>query len=189
MNKQELIDCLVRRYDGKYPAIEYLDVDENITRYHSGEHWFESGSIRVSRKEFQQRARQLGYGAEAAEPESWYDYTNQKALRLPPLDYECEYSYSTFLGWKKCKYIGVNSFDSKKYAVIFDFERADYENPRICNNLEFRPLDWNRKAEAERKRVVDAVFEFTYDEDKDYPTWNELAALYDAGFLRMPEDK
>jgi hypothetical protein len=176
----------------------------------------------VSRKEFQQRARQLGYGAEPtfedvsavakgriintsealaqfdndlaehikSKAESdWYCYETQKALRLPPTDYECEYSYSTFLGWKKCKYIGVNSFDSKKYSVIFDFERADYENPRICNNLEFRPLDWNRKAEAERKRVVDAVFEFTYDEDKDYPTWNELAALYDAGFLRMPEDK
>jgi hypothetical protein len=191
MNKQELIDYLVRRYDGEYPASEYLDVDENITRYHSGEYWFESGSIRVSRKEFQQRARELGYGAESAEPESWYDYANQKALRLPPLDYECEYSYSTFLGWKKCKYIGVNSFDSKKYAVIFDFESADYENPRICKILEFRPLDWNRKAEAGRRQLVDAaILKLASFSQIDFDSWEDiLTKLYDAGFLRMPEDK
>jgi hypothetical protein len=49
-----------------------------------------------------------------------------------------------------------------------------------------RPLDYNRKAEAEKKRVVDAVIE-AYDkarEDKGLlQAFNEL---YDLGYLRTP---
>jgi hypothetical protein len=191
MNKQELIDNAVHKFDGEW---RYPDDALYVTR--TGNYFYAMANENDScflctADEFQQRARELGYGAEAAEPESWYDYANQKALRLPPLDYECEYSYSTFLGWKKCKYIGVNSFDSKKYAVIFDFESADYENPRICKILEFRPLDWNRKAEAGRKQLVDAaILKLASFSQIDFDSWEDiLTKLYDAGFLRMPEDK
>jgi hypothetical protein len=118
--------------------------------------------------------------------QGWFDYTNQKALRLPPVGVECEYEDSPEVKhYSKCTILAVLN-------EAFAFSRPDYKNTIFTGNLRthvLRPLDWNRKAEAERKRVVDAVFEFTYDEDKDYPTWNELAALYDAGFLRMPEDK
>jgi hypothetical protein len=225
MNKQELIDYLVRRYDGKYPASEYLDVDENITRYHSGEDWFESGSIRVSKKEFQQRARELGYldeyfavqgidqqkikntlisdvaavakGRIINSPEAlaqfdndlaehmknkseseWYDYANQKALRLPPVGVECE--MLTCNKWELIKMVG---FDDG-FAVVKYLDDKSYHSQSGLPKF-YRPLDHEtRKAEAERKRVVDAA----QKECVNFSS-NDLGRLYDAGFLRMPEDK
>lgn len=51
---------------------------------------------------------------------------------------------------------------------------------------EFRALDWNLKAEQERKRVVDAVLDShinVFSLSK-----REIAeALYDLGFLKLPE--
>jgi len=187
MNKQELIDKLVRRYDGEYPASEYLDVDENITRYHSGEYWFESGSIRVSKKEFQQRARELGYGVEAAKPEGWYCYETQKALRLPPVGEVCK-MYAAAL-WFDVKMIAED--DGKPIVKYMDC--GNYYPASPAEKF-YRPLDHEtRKAEAERKRVVDAAAaKFHASIMPDYsgqPFIDGLSALYDAGFLRMPEDK
>ncbi|QGH73281.1 MAG: hypothetical protein [Podoviridae sp. ctKoA10] len=111
----------------------------------------------------------------------WYDYDNQKAISLPPVDYECEFSDSDFIGWRKCKYIGINSVGSKRFAVIFDSVKKDYINNWIAGDLKFRPLDWNRKAEAEKKRVVDAARNFLG------AMLPQLEALYDAGYLKLPE--
>jgi hypothetical protein len=48
----------------------------------------------------------------------------------------------------------------------------------------FRPLDHaTRKAEAEKKRVVDAARDFLGCMRP------QLESLYDAGYLRMPADK
>jgi hypothetical protein len=61
--------------------------------------------------------------------------------------------------------------------------------PEEC--FTFRPLDWNRKAEAEKKRVVDAATEILYKHA--CATKGELIdgakALYDAGYLRLPANK
>lgn len=106
----------------------------------------------------------------------WYDYETQKALRLPPVGVEVEWSGNGGYHWHKTELIFSDEtvFLTRGYQL---YKTAD-------DSIEFRPLDWNRKAEAERKRVVDAALQVC-------GTLNELALLdlYDAGFLRMPEDK
>jgi hypothetical protein len=111
----------------------------------------------------------------------WYCYETQKALRLPPVG-DKSVSYLAGDGvWIGCEVAA----HYKSGAIV----AHNCGVTLVCKH-ELRPNNFHaRKAEAERERVVDAVFEFTYDEDNDYPTWNELAALYDAGFLRMPGDK
>jgi len=95
---------------------------------------------------------------------SWYDYEQQKAIAdTPPHDTECEYSYSDFIGWKRCKYIGINSHGSKRFAVIFDSDKKEYLNPKVCSELKFRPLDHaTRGKELERKKFVDFVTDLLY---------------------------
>ena len=181
MNKQELIDKAVHELKGEFkPQGRNVVIGGDILALVANNG---TANTVCNKQQFQQRARELGYGVEAAKPEGWYDYTNQKALRLPPVGVECE--MLTGGEWKLITMIGVDG----EFAVVKYFDDNTYNGHSVHPKF-YRPLDHEtRKAEAERKRVVDAVFEFTYDEDKDYPTWNELAALYDAGFLRMPEDK
>jgi hypothetical protein len=144
-------------------------------------HEMEEDTI-CSREEFQQRARELGYGVEAAEPESWYCYETQKALRLPPVGVECEWKPHSPCksDWKKC----VVDYVHGEWVCVTNSN--SYKMKQILNNVKFRPLDHAaRKAEAERKRVVDAA----YDLDSLSLDRQDLEFLYDAGFLRMPEDK
>lgn len=89
----------------------------------------------------------------------WWDYDKLEAISLPPLDYECEYSDSDFVGWRRCKYIGINSRESKKFAVIFDSAKKEYVNNWTGGDLKFRPLDHNRKAEQERREFVKKALE------------------------------
>jgi hypothetical protein len=121
--------------------------------------------------------------------EDWYDYEQQKAItETPPHDTECEYSDSDFIGWKRCKYIGINSHGSKRFAVIFDSEKQEYLNPKICDELKFRVLDRATRAkELEKKRVVDAVMDAI---DGKGIVQNEfiLKKAYDKGFLKLPEN-
>jgi hypothetical protein len=142
-------------------------------------HEMEEDTI-CSREEFQQRARELGYGAETISVESteWYDYTNQKALRLPPVGVECE--MLTCNKWELIKMVG---FDDG-FAVVKYLDDKSYHGQSGLPKF-YRPLDHAaRKAEAERKRVVDAA----QRECVNFSS-NDLGRLYDAGFLRMPEDK
>ncbi len=109
----------------------------------------------------------------------WYDYDNQKALRLPPVGVECEYEDSPEVkGYSKCTILAVLN-------DAFAFSRPDYKNTIFTGNLRthvIRPLDFDRKAKAERKRVVDAVM-------KEFPAANELILcdMYGKGFLRLPD--
>jgi hypothetical protein len=78
------------------------------------------------------------------------------------------------------------------FAVVKYLDDKSYHSQSGLPKF-YRPLDWNRKAEAERKRVVDAAAaKFHASIMPDYsgqPFIDGLSALYDAGFLRMPEDK
>jgi hypothetical protein len=168
----------------------------------------------------EQRASELGYGAEPTfedvsavakgriinSPEAltqfdndlaehmknkaeseWFDYTNQKALRLPPVGVECE--MLTCNKWELIKMVG---FDDG-FAVVKYLDDKSYHSQSGLPKF-YRPLDHaTRKAEAERKRVVDAAAaKFHASIMPDYsgqPFIDGLSALYDAGFLRMPEDK
>lgn len=110
------------------------------------------------------------------ESTSWYDYENQKALRLPPVGVECEVRYARLTDW--CKALVL---DNDTFAY---YENEHWEVMGLSSKIQFRPLDWNRKAEAERKRVVDAVAAHCDRIDKVV-----LFDLYDAGYLRLPADK
>jgi hypothetical protein len=99
----------------------------------------------------------------------WYDYDNQKALRLPPVGSTCK------TGSANWSVLIIAHHDGK--AVYWDYHFCEYESGK-----EFRPLDHDRKAKAERKRVVDAVM-------REFPAANELILcdMYDKGFLRLPD--
>ncbi len=116
----------------------------------------------------------------------WYDYETQKALRLPPVGVEFEVFWpkDTDPKWNK----GVVSHSSSEHLILTfdDGEENYYHSTDIEKNKpEFRPFDWNRKAEAERKRVVDAVYAL----DELSLSRGDLEFLYDKGCLRLPADK
>jgi len=115
----------------------------------------------------------------APEEEGWYDYTTQKALRLPPVGVDVETCNPDQLLYGAGE-SGEVLAHVENTAVI----RMSYGLGCFCaDNL--RPMDWNRKAEAERKLVVDAA----YDRGYAGVTKGVLFAMFDDGFLRMPEWK
>jgi hypothetical protein len=110
--------------------------------------------------------------------EGWYDYENQRAIKLPPIDgNECEY-YDSDHGWQSCKVL-MHYLD----GVIID----GVEGVRF-SIYTFRPKDHaTRKADIERKRVVGAVY--TIIDQHEGTILESVFDLYDKGYLRMPEDK
>ena len=171
MSNDEFLDKHIHRLNGVWPDSETAVSEPDI--------WFYL-AYDYLKDEFQQRARELGYGVEAAKPEGWYDYTNQKALRLPPVGVECE--MLTCNKWELIKMVG---FDDG-FAVVKYLDDKSYHSQSGLPKF-YRPLDHaTRKAEAERKRVVDAVMKFWMSVDTG--TTATFEKLYDAGFLRMPED-
>ncbi len=116
--------------------------------------------------------------------EDWYDYETQKTLRLPPVGVECEANNGGNSGYFYCEVVAYHFKSGRpilktKNSPIYTLTEAPH-----CWN--FRPLDWNRKAEAERKRVVDAAVAIVVDANI---TEDVLGFLYDEGYLRMPADK
>lgn len=265
MNKQDKIDELVKKYNGKFPSVDELKSDRNIvvsSINHHGVMCFRYYGENFHISEFQQRARELGYvngyrfGVEyptngekpdlsddvviniknqsykdewvdktcwgrkvkntgpwegvtafkitddrykpvptgyldgSAVKESltddWHDYTNQKALRLPPIGTECWYFDGA--GAEPAKAFIVATHLNGKEAI---FSEDCFESGQLFYGIKhtFKPLDHaTRKAEAERKRVVDAAFT-VFVEAYFSCAKQGLCALYDAGFLRMPEGK
>lgn len=114
----------------------------------------------------------------------WYCYETQKALRLPPVGTECEWKphEPCKADWKKC----VIDYIHGEWVCVTNSN--SHKMKQILNNVKFRPLDWNRKAEAERKRVVDAALEF-FHETAEFNVSESFNKLYDAGYLRLPADK
>ena len=135
--------------------------------------------ITVTKERFKQRARELGYGVEAAKPDGWYCYETQKALRLPPVGVEC-----IVLDNVRAKIVGQTA---SGYLVYQSVETGFCE--MACQATSFKPLDWNRK-KYEAIEAASKCFQAHCMHDySGQPFLDGLAGLYDAGFLRMPEDK
>jgi len=109
----------------------------------------------------------------------WYDYEAQEMKTLPNNNTDVELLMG---GVYQCRveYIGIRSFK----VVFYRYDTHEIDHAELPT-ASFRPLDHNRKAEAEKKRVVDIL----------YSKWNERGDiqevaeyLYDAGFLRMPAE-
>jgi hypothetical protein len=115
----------------------------------------------------------------------WYCYETQKALRLPTVGTVCLVWFDDGKEcWQKCKVLAMSPYEHDHMAVslIGCYDR------KLVWSQDFKPLDWNRKAEAEKKRVVDAVWE-AYHEFGDLSVRATFDALYDAGYLRLPANK
>jgi hypothetical protein len=113
----------------------------------------------------------------------WFDYEAQKAVALPPVGEKVEGVTNPSFSPFKCTFVGV---DSRGDVVVEKLDEDFYRYKQ--DQITLMPLDYSRKAEAEKKRVIDAVIK-AYDkarEDKGLlQAFNEL---YDAGFLRMPAE-
>jgi hypothetical protein len=123
----------------------------------------------------------------APQEEGWYDYDNQKAIALPPVGVECEVygALGPYNEWQKCRIMAQH----RSIVFVCDDNHWTY---RKDVDFQFRPLDYNRKAEAEKKRVVEAAAKkFHASIMPDYsgqPFLDGLGALYDAGYLKLPTE-
>jgi hypothetical protein len=178
MNKQELIDKLIHDTSGKLDDMNYLV-------------YFADAGFNVRLSEIKQRAIELGYKPADETPldngADWYCYETQKAVALPPVG-------STVL-------VTGNGELTKVVVIGHDDDCAVLRLPDDSNRERFykaaamvylRPLDCEaHKAEAEKKRVVDAAAKkfhasIMYD-CSGRPILDGFSALYDAGYLRMPD--
>ena len=125
---------------------------------------------------------------EVVNSEDWYDYENQKALRLPPVGVECEsfWPLDSEPFWHQAMVMYVSDIN-----VVLKFKNGAencYKRQALGSEaVLFRPLDWNRKAEAERKRVVDAAYN-AISKPMGIGVDEALSELYDLGYLRIPKD-
>ena len=178
MNKQEFSEAMtkavaaeaVRSYKGKWPS------DKDFMEF-----CVDASLFFITKEQFRTRARELGYGADGTESD-WYDYTNQKALRLPPAGVECEANIAETVFYRV-----VPMYFGNSNAAVLRSQSTGNDFYIDQKEVKFRPLDWNRKAEADRKRVVDAVVGVNFN--GYVMTKSTAEALYNAGFIRMPEDK
>jgi hypothetical protein len=112
----------------------------------------------------------------------WYDYDNQKALRLPPVGAKLEFNHQTDKRW--AAYFVVAEHHYRKDLILAPFESCG--SLMYANELHrFRPLDHDRKAKAERNRVVDAAINACISH---FVPKAALEQLYDKGFLRGAKD-
>jgi hypothetical protein len=118
---------------------------------------------------------------------NWYDYDNQKALRLPPVGVECEVQGKDNVGYRSfCKVRVVHQGTTKTvFEALGDLASTRKGDCMIFDTekLEFRPLDHDRKDKAERRSTLDAI----------YSKWNERGDItevaewiYESGF-RLPD--
>jgi len=120
-------------------------------------------------------------GEEVAQGD-WWDYENDRIIDgcYPPIGTKCKYKASAFK-YETCEIVAVNypevAFICKRNEGRIFVDEA--------NSAEFRPLDHaTRKAELEKKRIVDAAFAIAPDKHK---LEDILSGLYDLGYLRLPE--
>jgi hypothetical protein len=114
----------------------------------------------------------------------WYCYENKNALRLPPVGVECEANIAETIFYRVIPmYFGNSNVVVLKNPITGNDFYVDQKE------VKFRPLDHDRKAKAERKRVVDAamIAGSTASNDAAQSRVQFLEKLYDKGFLRMPD--
>jgi hypothetical protein len=131
-------------------------------------------------------------GHVAAQDDSdWWDWQNDKMLRFPPTGskFESYWPKDTKPKWSK----GFVAYLSNEHVILkFDEGDENHYHPSDIEEREaiIRPLDHaTRKAELEKKRVVDAVVS-AWSNIPDMTDFKEcLSKLYDLGHLRLPPEK
>lgn len=124
----------------------------------------------------------LTHSEEGLTHSDWYDYENQKALRLPDVGVECYRKVG--INWLKTNIV-AHHHDGVR--AIFCDEGFSIGELGYCSVVMFKPLDHaTRKAELEKKRVVDAAKANL--RDFDIPA-EAYGLLYELGYLRLPANK
>ncbi len=112
----------------------------------------------------------------------WWDYEAQKAVALQPVGEKVEGVTNPSFSPFKCTFVGI---DSRGDVVVEKLDEDFYRYKQ--DQITLMPLDHNRKAEAEKKRVVDAAYN-AIAKPSGIGVDAAIAELYDAGFLRMPAE-
>jgi hypothetical protein len=113
----------------------------------------------------------------------WYCYETQKALRLPPVGEKVEAFMHWTGGWS-VGWVLVVGHDADGVIWRNGSDTKSYIHSPRC---EIRPLDHDRKAKAERKKVVDAAIKAMHPNPLTGTMAKWFETLYDKGFLRLPD--
>ncbi len=107
--------------------------------------------------------------------EDWYDYENQKALRLPPVGVEVTYDGSKY-------FVVAHHFSRNDIVIAAPFK--DSGNLKYLNWQKFSPLDYLFNKDSLIKLATDILYE------NACATRGELVdgakALFEAGMLVSP---
>lgn len=123
--------------------------------------------------------------AESAQPEcGWWDYENDKPIGLPAPNEKIlvtgDGSYTDGTVFAFDQGLCVVRFENVKICGIQLFKDYTYKAMQACY---LRPADYlTRKAEQERKKVIEAA----QKECVNFSS-SDLVKLYDAGFLKLPD--
>ena len=118
--------------------------------------------------------------------QGWYDYDKQIPVgsELPPAASECQYTIGTgFGGFKNCHFIGKNSLGSLVIELPDGVFKCYHRH-----QVNFRPLDWNRRQDQERQEFVDKYMNVAKQAKPECDV--EFAqALFDAGYRFTKQKK
>jgi hypothetical protein len=170
-------DCLLEHLaHTKTTNDDYAAEFERVTR--AGKERFENELAAII---VEGAAKQIGSAFDVlkSDDSNWFDYEAQKAVALPKAGEYCQVYLN---GWYNCYIVGLDDLG----GCVF---RKDGEYMQRITDDSFRPLDWNRKAEAEKNRVVTAVYADLVKAGCILSNLNSLYKLYDLGYLRLPTNK
>lgn len=165
MNKKELLDKAVKQFGGKWPAVNvhhtYLKVSGSKNVFYNYQTKFD----------FSQDSGSDGY----------WDFVCSKEVfkqRAKELGYVNGCLEKPVVAKAKSLLEMLNDLSEIEFAAVKDSDEAK----KLVAYLE--GIEHKRKAEAERKRVVDAAYKVYSDTTKD--SYQAFIELYDMGMLVMP---
>lgn len=187
MNKQQLIDKAIDDLGGQWPALDfskpytviyYLNCRKDAelaTKVTDG--GVEVMTKICTKKEFEARK------AERESISHWYDYENQKALRLPPVGEVCEMCASS--AWISVKVVGD---DNGRPVVRYLGSGNYYEQSRDAKF--YRPADWNKLRVSAVNELTDIIKSKCVDGVSAFGIADSiLAAGYRKCHNKTPSDK
>ena len=175
----------------KQDATEWYDYAAEFERVHSAcKERYDREFAAMFMETLESVAKQMGspFDALKQDDSDWYDYGTQKALRLPPVGTKCIYFHDSLSAGHEVDVLEISSDET--FAVV---SLSSVEVNKITFYARARqlvPLDYETcKAEAERKRVVDAAIDSIVISHNRSVIRSILEQVYDAGYLRMPPEK
>lgn len=184
VNKIELIDKAIKDLGGDISKanngenIKYRYVWKNSLGYNiaaEGSIVHNKGEYFCTIEEFEQRKKER-------ELMNWYDYENQKMLKSPPvgeivlvrMDSGKEY---------KAKVLEITHNTDREIFIVRVFNGLVEGVGDLVYKDKAKPLDWDKL--SKRKQVVNKALDVFAQglSDKD-----GMLALYDAGYLKLPEN-